>query len=160
MAIDTIRDEIRRVLESVNGIGAVHVYERWAKNWNTVLQLFKTDADRFHGWTVSRRSTARRQITLGRKEAAHVFDIRGIYGLHDAGHTELFFQDLLDSIARAFDADETLAGACATTHPDWGPMNGAVGFQIDEVGVRMFGNVLCHFAECRLCAVELLEIES
>jgi hypothetical protein len=157
MSQATIRGAIATLILAVDGVSICHEYERWASDWGRILSQFKTGSDVINGWTVSRRSTARRQVTLGRQEVAHVFTVRGIYGLDDSAATEQTFQAQVDSLEAVFaDMDnETLSGTCETTHPDWGPMNGAVGLQVDVVEPRLFGSILCHVAECRICAVEL-----
>ena len=68
------------------------------------------------------------------------------------------FQDHIEDVVSAFDADETLGGACLSINPDWGPMSDATGLQVTEVQTRVYGTVLCHFAECRLCALETISI--
>jgi hypothetical protein len=156
MALDSIRNRIKTVLEGVAGIDIVHDYERFAKNWNEILTLFKTAEGTYHAWTISRKTSVQRQVTTCQIERCHIFVVRGIYGLNDEAGTEITFQDLIENVSAAFNQDETLGNTCATTHPDWGPMSGAVGLQIDEVGHRMFGNVLCHYAECRLGVIEIL----
>lgn len=158
MSYASIRAALADVLEGVSGIGPVHQYDRWAIRWEKTLELFKTDEDLFHAWMISRKAVAQRQATLGEIERAHVLTIRGVYGLKDADATEQTFQDLIEAVINALsDPDnDTLDGTCSTTHPDWGPMNGACGPQVDSIDVRMFGSVLCHIVEMRLCAVETI----
>jgi hypothetical protein len=154
MSEQQIRGRITLQLSQIPGMGIVHGFQRWADTWPKFLDHFKTNEDRIHGWIVTRTRTAQRQTTMGAVERAHVFLIRGVYGLKDDQATELTFQALVDSIVEKFTPDSTLDGACETTHPDWGPMANAAGLQADTVEHRMFGKVLCHYAECRLCAVE------
>lgn len=154
MSRAAISAAIQAKISAVDATGKVHGYVRWAPEWEQFLTLFKTSGSVIRGWTVSREATPTRQITGGEVEKAHVFVIRGILGLKDASATETQFQALLDSLQDAFLADDRLGGACDTLSPDWGPLAGAVGLQISTVETRMFGSVLCHFGELRLCAVE------
>ena len=154
MSEASIRARIKERLESVDGIGIVHDYERWAMNWNDILDKFKTPSNRYHGWMISRTQRTPKQSSVCGIEVAHTFRIRGIYALDDAAASEKTFQSLIDNISLAFDADETLNGTCLTTHPDFGPLAGTAGLIVDQIDMRMFGNVLCHYAECRLGAVE------
>lgn len=154
MAYSTILSTIKSTIEGVSGIGKVYDYERWAANWGTVLTLYKTTGNIIHGWTISRVSTHRQSLSIGAPEQAHIFRIRGVYGLDDSAGTEKTFQGILNLVAAAFDANMTLSGACLTLAAEWGPMTGQHGLQIEEVDVRAFGNVLCHHAVCRLCATE------
>jgi len=159
MALSTIITAVKTVMDSVDDIENVYKYERWAASWSKVLELFKTADDaHYQGWMISRKQTATRQVTLGEVEAAHVLSIKGIYGLDDSGASETVFQGWLEDLQVEFldGAHVDLSGACLTINPDWGPMAGAVGLQIMNVEPRMFGSVLCHYADCRLGVVELI----
>lgn len=159
MGVEAIIAEVQDVMEGVTGIENVYEYDRWAASWGKVLDLFKTAAGtKYQGWMITRIQTATRQVTLGEVEAAHVLRISGLYGLDDSAASEVTFQAWLDALVEEFldTANIDLGGACLTINPDWGPMAGAVGLQIDKVDTRMFGTVLCHFAECRLGVVELV----
>jgi len=152
--ISTIIAAIKTTLEGVTGIGNVYGYERWANNHSKFLDLFRTDADTINGWVISRASTAQQVTAYRKRQNAHVFTIKGFYGLKDADASETTFQALLDNIQTAFESDITLNGTVKTTCPNWGQMSGAAGLQITSVEARMFGNILCHYAECRLGAIE------
>lgn len=154
MSESAIRAKIKSVLEGVSGMGTVHDYMRLTKSWDTFLTMFKS-GDKINGWHFSRRAIATRQNTIGEKESAHIYQLRGYYGLKDDDASEKTFQALIDAVSAAFDDDETLGDTC-DTHPDWGPMTGAVGLQADIIEHRVFGTVLCHFFEGRLCAVETI----
>lgn len=154
MSEAAIRAAIKSTLESVSGMGTVHDYVRWADNWGDFLSLFKTESNKINGWCFSRVKTPMLQRTIGEVERAYIYTLRGYYGLKDSDATEKTFQALIEAAQEAFLTDETLGGACETTRPDSGPMNGAVGLQADIVEIRKFGTVLCHYFEGRLCAVE------
>jgi molybdate transport system substrate-binding protein len=68
----------------VSGIGNVYGYERWANNHSKFLDLFRTDADTINGWVISRASTAQQVTAYRKRQNAHVFTIKGFYGLKDA----------------------------------------------------------------------------
>lgn len=140
MALEEIRAHIKSVLEGVSGIGTVHEYERWAADWTRYLALFKTSADKINGWTITRRGTASVRDTMPTIMRNHTFIIRGIYGLKDTDESELTFQALIEAIQDAFE-DEYLLGGYALNS---GPM------QVNVVENRMFGTILCHFAELTL----------
>jgi len=159
MSYPLIRAQAAAILGAVSGIGVVHEYQRMAATWEKFLDLFKDSNNKINGCVITRTSRVNRQITLGQKEIAHIMALRFYMGLNDADETETTFQALVDAAVDTFqDNDyETLNDTCLTTHPDWGPMNGAVGLQADIIDTRMFGSVLCHFAECKLCALELID---
>jgi len=154
MSIPEIREQIKVVLAGVPGIGVVHDRERFATDWTKFLNLFKDADGRLNGCMFSRESRRRIQQTIGETEKAHVFVIRRFMGLNDAEETGIIFDDHLEEVADAFDDDETLNDTCRTINPDWGPMDGAVGLQIELSEIRMVGTVLCHYAECKLCVIE------
>jgi len=160
MALSSIISEAKNVFEGVTGHGIVHEYERWSKNWSTLLNLFKDSNSRINGLTISRKGTAQRQATIGEVEKAHVLRIQAVYGLNDADGSETTFQSLLEDYVAAFNDDDnkTLNNTCLTIDPDWGPMENAVGLQIDDVTTRIFGTVLCHHADMRLCAIETISV--
>jgi hypothetical protein len=155
MSYPLIREQTAAILGAVDGMGIVHQYQRMAATWEEFLKCFKHSDGKINGCVITRTSRVSRQITLGQKEVAHVMVLRFYMGLNDTEETETAFQALIDAAVDMFDDYETLNDTCLTTHPDWGPMSGAVGLQADIVDNRVFGNVLCHFAECRLCALEL-----
>lgn len=159
MSLADQRTQIKTILEGVSGIGKVYAYQRWANDWQALLKLFKTTSDKINAWMITREKTSQIRMTMGEKERAHIFLMRGLYGLNDSDGTELIFQDLIEDIVTAFDAAETLNDTARTTNPDWGPMADSVGLQVDIVEQRVFGSVLCHYAECRLCAIEVIEDE-
>lgn len=154
MSLALIRAQIKVILGGVTGIGIVHDYERWTNDWNTLLTRFKDSNSRINGICFSREKWQERQSTAGETEVAHVFLFRRIMGLKDEQTTGITFDDNLDAIRSAFRGNKTLNGTCLTIDPDWGPMEGAVGLQGDLIDIRMFGAVLCHVAEMRLCAIE------
>jgi hypothetical protein len=154
MSLPQIREQIKVILAGVPGIGVVHDYDRLAIDYNKMLDLFK-DADGRINTVMFRREKMAKRSTITPRELAHIFLIRAIMGLKDAEATGIIFDDLLTAIEQEFDKYEDLNGTCLTTIGlDWGPMAGQAGVQIDLIEERMFGNVLCHYAELRLCALE------
>jgi len=153
MSRESISAALAAIIGQVSGIGQIHERERYSPDWGQVLEHFKS-GDKYNACLISRKISPKQQRTLGEKERAHVFVIRLVYGLKDADDSESAFQALVDRVEAAVDADETLNGSCETTQPDWGPMAGAIGLQIDLIDFRQFGKVLCHYAECRVCACE------
>jgi len=155
MSQAAIREQIKVILTGVSGIGVVHEYERLAIDWKTVLDRFKDAAGRINGCMFRRQRMAKRTITIGQnKERVHVYAVRLIMGLNDAQATGLAFDDLLDAAEKAFDANPTLNGTCRSLSPEWGPMAGASGAQIEISEDRIFANILCHYGELHLAVVE------
>lgn len=149
----SISAALAAIINQVAGIGQVYTRDRYSPTWSKFVEDFKK-GDKINGCMITRKTTAKQQRTLGEVEKGHVFVLRFVYSLQDASDSEAEFQALIDLVEAAIDADETLNGSCETTHPDWGPMAGAIGLQIDTIDFRQFGTVLCHYAECRVCACE------
>jgi len=158
MAEPDIVEQIKAVLSGVSGMGVVHGYQRLATSWGKVLDLFKDDEEKINACCISRSGIFTRQATVGEAELAYLFSVRFYMGLKDGTATERVFQALLDDVVDALIINDTLNGACETTHPDWGPMSGAAGLQVETIDHRMFGNVLCHFAEGKICTITSTDI--
>jgi hypothetical protein len=153
-----IREQIKVILKGVPNIGAVHDRTRLAVDWNTFINRFKDpESGRINGIMFYRERMVKRSISLGLgvpKERGHIFLFRAIMGMKDEDETGILFDEHLTDIEEAFEDNYTLNGTCMTTTPGWGPMEGKSEMQIDLIDERMFGNVLCHYAEMRLCAIE------
>lgn len=157
MSLSAIRDQIKAILESVEGIGVVHDYERWAVDWNKILELFKpARQDKINGWMITRRSTDERVEVFGRNLVSHTFLIRGVYSLDDGASSEKTFQAIIEAIRTAFRSRFDLNGACEATYLDVDAMGpgGKVGVQVSLIETRMFGSILCHYCELLLGAQE------
>jgi hypothetical protein len=153
MSLADIREQIKAILAGVSGIGVVHDYERLANDWNKIIDRYKDTDGRINGCAFAREKWQERQQTIGETEIAHIFAVRRLMALEDKNATGIIFDDHLEDLRAAFRVNKTLNGTCLTIDPDWGPMDGAVGIQCDTIEPRMFGGVLCHFAELRLCAI-------
>lgn len=157
MTLPEIREQIKTVLAGVPGIGVVHDHERFVNDWNKFLALFQDSAGYINGVMFHREKQANRQETHGEVDQANVFLIRRFMGMQDGRDTGIIFDDHLDAMLDALLEPDELNAGTITTAPDWGPMAGAVGAQLEVSDVRMFGNVLCHYAELRLCVAQTIE---
>lgn len=137
MALSDITAEIKTILEGVSGIGTVHDYERWAATWEKFLELFKDSNNKINGWTITRRKTPAERDTMPTVMRTHTFVIRGVYGLKDEDATEKTFQDLVEAVQGAFEDEYSLGGYAVNSGP----------VQVVTVESRIFGKVLCHYAE-------------
>ncbi len=158
MSLEAIRQQIRVIASGVPGVGRIHDYERFSAEYSKFLELFKVDG-RINGFMFFRIQRIERFLAAGESEIAHVFRFRRLCGLEDAEATGIAFDDHVEDLCSAFNLRDDLNESCDTINPDWGPMQGMRGPQIETIDIRKFGSVLCHFAEGRLCAVETLDIE-
>lgn len=151
MSESAIRAQIYSILSGVSGIGKVHDYERWSKDWDTFISYFKdTASGRILGWEIGRRSGREEKTVIGigdeDQDLSHTFVIRGYMAVDDSAATEKLFNALIEAIAAAFREKTTLNGT-ATDHEY---------IQRETIEARMFGGVLCHYAELSLTVTERL----
>lgn len=145
MSLALIRAAVVTILEGVTGIGAVHNYERLSSDLARLKSLHVV-SNRINSWTVTRTATTSEYRTNTQYERQHQLVIRGYMSLDDAAESELTFQALVEAIEEAFRGDDTLDGTAEVCGP----------LQVERVEPVMFAGVLCHFAELRLMAQELV----
>jgi len=141
-----IRGQIAIILAGVSGMGVVHEYQRWAATWEKFLDHFKDADNKINGCCISRAATPAFRKTMPTIEREHKYMIRCYYGLNDAAGSELIFQALVEGIQNEFDSGSnySLGGYVLNSGP----------LQVRIIEPRMFGGVLCHFAELELPATE------
>jgi hypothetical protein len=141
MGLAEIQQEIKEILESVEGIGKVHDYERHTVDWKTFLSLFTDANHRVNGWTVSRSQVREnRHASMGVNLRTHVFHIRGYFGLKDSAQSEKTFQELVDKVCGVFREKETLNGTSLKSGPP----------QVGTVSRRRFSGILVHTCDITL----------
>lgn len=152
MSEATIREQIYTILSGLTDIGKVYDYERWAVDWATFINLFKTrvgTTDQIRGWEINRKAVKGKTSAFETEESTHSYVIRGYLGLNDANETEKTFNGLVEAVRDAFRDHPTL-NAAAEYHG---------GIQAEVIEPRMFGGVLCHYAELVLEVSETNAIE-
>jgi len=147
-----IRDAIVAKLQTVAGIGVVHGFERYAEQVPKFKDLY-VQGGKVNGWLVRRASWRREPFSNERRMVITRWQIRGYASLVDAEQSELAFDLVLDHIADAFDADETLGDLLYASDAD-----NLAGIQLEDSGPVMFAGVLCHSARLALTTVHLVEI--
>lgn len=143
MSETAIRSYIKNVVDGATGTGIVHDYERWASQWSDLLRLYKSDGH-LNGWYVTRRKTSAEWEAMPVIRRRHIYEICGIYSLDDSAGTEKTFNGICENVFAAFQHDYTLGGNCLIAGP----------LQVEEIDVRMFGSVLCHYGLLTLSAKE------
>ena len=143
-----IRQQIYAILAAVPNVGVVHDYERWTADWAKFLELFKDPAGgRILGWEITRVSYSSIKLSKIQEQVTHEFKIQGYMGMKDADRTDVLFNAIIDgAIAPAFRGNHDLNGACSET--------GAL--RAETIDNRSFGSVLCHYADLRLTATEIV----
>jgi hypothetical protein len=145
MSLDQIRAQYKLILQSVPGIGVVHEYSRMTADWAKFIEMFQDPSGNILGWEITRESTGPTRKTISGlspnaiADRPHMMLIRGYRGLRDASASEKAFQDLIDAILDKFLPLRTLNGAALDSEE-------MIASVITE---RLFGGVLCHYAELR-----------
>ena len=152
MGIKNILQTIRDKVTEVDQVGSVHLYERWAPNFEEYLNYFKCkvdvdgkERDVIRGWIVTRTAMAQEWRGVGpggARTKAHVVVIKGFYSMRDMKRTEAEFQELIEDVIDALSASKTLAG------------NWIEPPQVRAIQIREFGGVLCHYCEIEVVVKE------
>lgn len=146
MSEATVRAAIKAVLEDVTNVGEVHDYERWAADWSAYLDLLKTtigNSDVIRGWTITCESFPQERATFGVPgsiDRTYTYKLRGYFGLDDSAASEKTAMIVVEDVVEAFD-DSDLASE-----------NEPADLTLFEP--RLFGDVLCHYAEITLVVEE------
>lgn len=142
------RQQIFTELSSVTNIGKVYDYERWAADWATFINLFKTNiggVDQIRGWEIGRKAAQAQYDSNAEELTTHQFVIRGYMGIKDSDATEKTFNALIEAIRTKFRFSFRLNGACEHAGP----------VSAELIDTRTFGSVLCHYCELSLPVQEL-----
>jgi len=140
VSLSTIRTQIKVILEQVSGVGEVHDYERYAKEWSVYKELFKSGA--VLNFLQILRPTFERDIhgSDSTERVTHNFLLKGAYSLNDEMATEKTFQDLVEAYCQAFRNKPTLQDTAEVVKY---PISG-------RIYNGMFGNILCHICEIEI----------
>ncbi len=134
---------VAAVVAAIPGAGVVHDRTRFAADWGKYIQRFVDGSGVVNGWEITRRSADPQPTDWN-----ETYVLRKFRALRDEDASEHAFQEQLNAVARAFrDAPELQLAS--------GQPFGSVplGLRIVEADERMFGAVLCHYAECELLVI-------
>lgn len=140
---DPIRAAIVSILESVEEIGRVHAYERYAPQGQGMVKHYEWRGQ-IRGWFVRRVKVSEQANGKAGYETA-TWRIGGYLSLSDEAQSEVVFDELVERIRDQFRAHPTLRGTVASTRSE-----DAAGIQVDNMLSVMMGGVLCHAAVLRL----------
>lgn len=136
------------MLEAVAGIGIVHPEEPYAKTqaaFQAAYQWEQPDGSKqLRGWFLRRTGTSEVTLGVGRVLNSFNWRIQGFMALQTPG-SGIEFDELVESIRKAFRNDETLGGVAQP-----GPLNKPTGVQVVDSSPVMFAGVLCHGAALQL----------
>lgn len=153
--LDDIRATIVAKMQSVEGIGLVHNYERFADKSSDMKALYVSGAapnKLLLGWYVRRMGFKKTKVNT-RYEITNRWRITGFMALDDAAGSELLFDALIERIDSEFMKDSNLGGVVfSLTDGD------KSGLQLDDSGPLMFAGVLSHGARLSLSTTHIQQI--
>lgn len=145
MSQATIRTDIYNAVAAVTDVGKVYDRMRWFDDWGAYLSLFKTTINsvpQIRGWSIHYAGIPQAAYTHfgDGEQVTHRFIIRGFMRVDDSAESEKTAAALAESVRNALEDNATLQQATDTRyHSD------PVTMPIFEE--RVFGDVLCHYAE-------------
>jgi hypothetical protein len=164
---DLARAAIKTVMESVEDVGEVHDYERFADDWDTMVSYFLAeelgdddDESYLRGWTISLREFEQEQETFGvahgggNTEIQYKYSLRGYEAVSDEDESEKSFVTLVLAVTAALDSAGTLHSANREDGANgnfYGPP-----VSVGRFDFRMFGDVLVHYVELQMVAAEVV----
>lgn len=140
MTVNAQRTAIKAKMETVDGIGIVHGFQRYAKRQQDLRELYEQDGTLL-GWYITRRNSDERVHHALANEALTRWEIVGYRTIKDEDQSEILFDNLIEAIRTAFRNDQTLGGVVSSTR-----YQDRTGIQVDSVEPVMFAGVLCHMA--------------
>jgi hypothetical protein len=153
MSEAAIRASIVTLIEGVSNVGNVYNREPLAATWDAFLDYFKvtiSGVDQVRGFTVSCEGIPRSGLVVAgvrnqANQARPGYKIRGYQSLNYKNDTENEF------LAIVIDVMDALDGGIVS-----GSVFNAELAQLDVYQPRMFGGVVCHYAEITQIVMEQL----
>lgn len=153
MSISAIATGIKTTLEAVENVGLVYDYQPVPQNdWSTFVNKFSVvdnGTRRINAWTVQYTGEQREKVGIGfgstLGERGINFVIRGHYSWND-GTSDVAFRNLVEEVANALDAAESLQGTAIRSRLVDVILPG-------DASPIMLGDVMCHYVEIRLQAI-------
>ena len=150
---ESVRHAIVTTLRRVDGIGTVHDRQRYAVRKEDLRALYIDGQGVLKGWFVRFEARSETEEAIGRYRVVVRWGLYGFRGFDDGAESEKVFAALVEAVAAAFRADDTLGGVVLDTSA---PGGAEQGLQVDQVEPVLFAGVLCHHARCRLTTRSLL----
>ena len=164
MSESSTRARVYAIVNAVSNVGLVYDYARWAVLWDEVLALFKTtigSTDMIRGWVITCTGWTSAYLDglypddngKAIELRDYTYKIRGVFSLDDSAATEKTAVGIVEDVAEALNKNTSLHSYAAIAEPYFGPIPPA---SLDVFEARMFGSVLCHYAEITQRVVEAI----
>lgn len=165
----TVRADLFAIINAVTDVGNVYDYQKWSLFWADIVADFVTEiggSDVIRAWTISLQSldpslyqwqrdgtsTAGAAVLL----REYTWKIRGFFSHDDANTSEKTIATLIRTVMNALDTSPVLHDG---DQYHMGPENEVPPAVLDTFDLRIFGGVLCHYAEITQRVGEYLAIE-
>jgi hypothetical protein len=147
MSLKDIREQVAAIVASVPSVGPVYSHFCWASTWQKFLDFFKDDDGKINGAMITRTRTPEIDYGgSGQDLRTHNMKVALLFGLNNAHGSEIYFQDeIVEAVCTALRGNKRLNGTATNCTPP----------AVEVCETRMFGSVLCHWAEISLAADEI-----
>jgi len=150
MSESAIRAAIYTAVSGVSNVGKVYDYERWSADWGAFLDFYKTTISskpQIRGWEVSYRGFENDDTRefAGIHVRRHRWAVNGYLGLDDSAATEKIMATLAETVSNTIEDDTSLHALSF--------------YDVETIllyETRMFGTVLCHYAEISFDVAEVI----
>lgn len=149
MSEQAIRAKIAERILTVTGVEKVYDYPVAVTDWEQFIAQFKDSTGKICGFEVMRESAQDKYDDTQEAARTHNMLVRGYMGLSNSTASHNAFQALLDAVCDKFRFDHYLSGVA-------GQITNITPMQIRRSDERIFGSVLCHYAELTIAVSELI----
>lgn len=165
----TVRADLLAILNAVTDVGNVYDYQKWSLFWADIVADFVTEisgSDVIRAWTITIQSWDpslyqwQRDGTSTAGAATELREynciIRGFFSHDDENESEKTIMALVRTVVNALNTSPTLHDG---DQYHMGPENEVPPAALGAFDLRIFGGVLCHYAEITQRVGEYLAIE-
>lgn len=149
MSEAAVRARIKTRIETVDNIGVLYDHEPFAATWDEYIGQFKCyilGREQIRGFTITCDVLPRERLTMGGyNQARYNYTINGYCGISTDSDTENEFFGVANSVASSLNTG-IVSGNVYSAPPA----------QIAAYVPRIFGGVLCHYAEITQEVIEVL----
>lgn len=136
-----IRAEIKTIMESVTGIGAVFDKELFNRSLGDFFELLTKDG-KINGWMIGPSSVESELLNVAGMQGWRTFPISGLMEMDNENDSQTVFQALCESIRRTFAQNITLNGKALNSKP--------ISYKADTTDADDFGDRVFHIVNMAL----------
>ena len=157
MSETLIRAKLVEIIRSVTGVENVYDYPLTFTTWDEFVSHWKDSTGKILGFEIARRAARENYDDHDEATCAHSYIIKGYMGINNAGASDNAFQALLEAIRGRFRFDHYLSGVDLDSQGNKVmEATSVTPVQVERSDERLFGSVLCHYAEMAISVSELI----